>query len=74
MPGNPGYPGIVVSGSGNTYQVQLSPMSVPVGPTVSVKVLQIDSSQTIPAGTYLLVIQVGSFYYAQPAIWGVAPS
>ena len=62
--GNPGFTGTVVSGSGNTYQVKLN-----TGATVSVQQLQIDSSQTIPAGSSVIVIQVGNKYFMQTAVW-----
>jgi hypothetical protein len=72
--GSQGFIGQVVSGSGSTYMVQLNPQAVPPGDTVSVTILQIDASQTIPAGTYILpVIQVGNNYYAQVPVWLAPP-
>jgi hypothetical protein len=49
--------------------VQLSPQTSPPGPTVTVTQIQIDPSQTIPVGTPVIVIQVGSNYYMQVPVW-----
>jgi hypothetical protein len=59
--------GQVVSGSGATYMVQLNPTQG--GPTVSATVPQIDNSQSVPAGTSCIVVQIGGTYYFQPAVW-----
>lgn len=72
--GGQAYPAKVVSGSGaGPYMMQLNPQASSPGPTVSVNIPQLDSSQTIPAGTYLLVVQVGTSYYSQPPVW-LAPA
>jgi hypothetical protein len=56
--------GTVVSGSGSTYQV-----AIKGGPTVTVTQLSIDPSETIPAGTPAVVVQVGAVYYMQVPTW-----
>ena len=58
------FTGTVSSGTGSSYQVLLNN-----GQTVTVTILQIDATQTIPAGTKLLVAKVGSSYYAQATVW-----
>jgi hypothetical protein len=70
---NAAHTGSVVSGSGNAYMVALDPQATPPGATVSVTQIQIDSSQTIPAGTAVIVVQIGSSYYMQAPVWGAAP-
>jgi hypothetical protein len=62
--GDPGYIGTIVSGTGNSYQVKLN-----TGQTVACTVPQIDSSETIPVGTQLLVVLAGSVYTMQPPVW-----
>lgn len=66
---NVGYTGKVLSGTGSTYQVQLDPEGSPPGAIVSVTQFQIDSSQTIPANTYCIVILVDGNYYMQVPVW-----
>lgn len=70
---NSAHTGTVVSGSGNTYMVALDPQASPPGATVSVKQIQIDPSQTIPAGTACVVVQIGSAFYMQCPVWGASP-
>lgn len=73
MPATPGstFLGQVVSGSGSNYTVQLNPTQG--GPNVAAIVPQIDGSQTVPPGTACIVVQIGSNYYFQPAVW-LAPA
>jgi hypothetical protein len=59
-----GYTGTVQSGTGNTYQVLLN-----TGAVVSVTILQIASTETIPAGTQLIVVQFVNAYYSQVPVW-----
>ena len=68
MPSNQGFTGTVVSGTGATYSVTLN-----TGPTVSVTQLQIDPTETIPAGTKVIVIQIASLYYMAVPGWLAAP-
>lgn len=70
MASNQGFTGTVVSGTGNTYMVQITN---PTGATVTATVPQIDSSQSVPAGTSVILILVGGLYYFQPSVW-LAPS
>jgi len=65
--GGPGFTGVVVSGTGNTYMVQLT--NQPTTPTVPATVPQIDSSQTVPAGTSVLLMLIGGNYYFQVPVW-----
>ena len=58
------FTGTVVSGSGSTYDVTLNN-----GVTVSVTQMQIDSGETIPAGTSVIVVKVNSVYRMQVPVW-----
>jgi hypothetical protein len=57
--------GIVQSGSGATYQVALQG----TGQVVTVTQLSINASETIPAGTPVVVVQVGAAYQMQVPVW-----
>lgn len=64
-------PGQIVSGTGAAYQVNTYPKGLS-GPAVQVAVtqLQIDPSQTIPAGTWTLVSQTSDgSYWMQVPVW-----
>ncbi len=64
------FPGVIVSGTGATYQanIYLNGLSG-AATTVTVTQLQISSSETIPVGTSCLVVKSGSNYYAQIPVW-----
>lgn len=64
--GGGGLPGSIVSGTGNTYLVNLTG---PPAKTVTVTQLQIDPSATIPAGTSVIVYQVGTKYVMLVPVW-----
>jgi hypothetical protein len=70
--GGGGVPGQIVSGSGDTYDVDLYEKGVAAGvtKTVSVTQLQIDPAETINAGTWTLVTQAGDGYFMQVPVWG----
>lgn len=55
--------GTVVSGSGANYKVKIGTQ------TVSVTQAQINSDETIPAGTKAFVLQTGSTYSMQVPVW-----
>jgi hypothetical protein len=71
--GHPVWIGVVVSGSGQNYQVDLYPngMTAAPGMEVTVNIPELDSSETIPAGTVLGCIHdYGNGYYeCQVPIW-----
>lgn len=68
--GGGGFPGVVVSGSGDTYQVAVRLTSLTSTPvTKTVKQLSIDASETIPAGTAVVVNLVGADYFMQVPVW-----
>lgn len=77
--GGGGVPGKVLSGGpGDTYQVEIYPGGLSVlnqdgsiqGATVvTAKQLQIDSGETIPAGTFALITKAGGVYYMQVPVW-----
>mgnify|MGYP000909049653 CR=1 FL=1 len=73
--GGGGFPGLVVSGSGDLYEVDVYERGTGEPPTRRfVRIMQIDEDATIPAGTGLLVARVtnGSNvfeYYSQVAVW-----
>jgi len=70
--GGGGVPGQVVSGGpGDTYQVNIFENGVSAGATatVTVKQLQIDPAETIPAGTWAIVSKSGSGYVMQVPVW-----
>jgi hypothetical protein len=72
MAANSGFPAIVVSGSGSSYLVQLNPQATPPGATLTATVLQIDPSETVPAGSYVIVVQTQVSppkYVFQPPCW-----
>ncbi len=58
------FSGTVSSGTGSTYQVLLNN-----GLTVEVTQLQIDASETIPAGTSVIVHKIGGTYRMQVPVW-----
>jgi hypothetical protein len=74
-----GYPGKVMSGTGDTYQVQIYPTGLS-GPsqTVSVKQLSIAEAAEIKAGTWTFVTKTTldkkDFFYMQVPVWGDDPS
>lgn len=59
-----GFTGVVLSGTGSSYQVSLSD-----GSTQTVNILQIDPGETIATGTALLVILQNGVYYSQVPVW-----
>lgn len=66
MPSPPnGFTGRVLGGSGSTYQVLLN-----TGLTVSATVTFIDPAETVPAGTYAIVVQLpagtGGYFFQPP--------
>ena len=69
--GGGGFPGQVVSGSGSTYQVNVYPAGTGgAAVLVSVKQLQIDPAETIPAGTWTTVVQTSDGSYSmQVPVW-----
>jgi hypothetical protein len=78
--GGNAFPGIVRSGSGTTYTVDIYKTGLGAGATsVSAKIIQISSTDSVPAGTGVIVVQTtrslggtqGSVteYWAQPAVW-----
>jgi hypothetical protein len=67
--GGGGYPGTVVSGTGNTYQVQINPGSGAELKVVTVTQVQIDPTATIPVGTGVIVVLLGQVYFMQAAVW-----
>jgi hypothetical protein len=63
-------PGVVQGGSGDTYSVTVYPKGTgAAGQTVTVKQLQINSVETIPAGTWALVTKNGGAYTMQVNVW-----
>jgi hypothetical protein len=69
------FPGLVVSGSGSDYLVNIYPNGIGnAAVEVTVTQLQIDPSQTIPPGTAALVTKTtdGS-YYMQVPVWLTPP-
>lgn len=62
------FTGTVLSGSGSTYQVRID---TGVGSTAVVTVTQkqIDSGATIPAGSGVVVVKIGSSYKMQFPVW-----
>lgn len=68
--GGGGFPGKVVSGTGDTYEVDVYAdglASPPVRRTVTQ--LQIAPDETIPAGTWALVAQSGGGFVMQVPVW-----
>lgn len=65
------FPGEVVSGSGNTYLVDLyeNGPSSPSTKTVTVTQLQIHEDSDVPAGTWVMVALNGSQYSMQVPVW-----
>ena len=64
--------GIVTEGTGDTYQVQFYSAGFTGGGAgiYTVKIPDIDPSETIPAGTKLFPIWlVSGVYYYQPPVW-----
>lgn len=63
-------PAVVVSGTGNNYKVDLYQQGYP-GPTtrVSASQLQIDPTETIPPGTFVMVSQSGAQFFFQAPVW-----
>ena len=68
-------PGKILSGTVDTYQVQLYPngKAAAAGLTVTVKQLQIDPAATIPPGTWAMVSKTGLVYSMQVPIF-LAPA
>ncbi len=70
--GGANFTGVVQSGSGTgPYQVLLTNQSGST--TVSANIPQIDSSQTVPPGTAVILVFLGGQYFFQPAVW-LAPA
>ena len=68
--GGGGTPGVVLSGTGDSYQVNIYPNGLAASPTeVTVTQLQIDPSAEIPAGTWALVTTAGGAYYMAVPVW-----
>jgi len=68
------YPGQVQSGSGTgPYQTDVYKQGIN-GPSTSMDVTQLDvaESETIPAGTWTIVIVIGTAAYMQVPVWGDA--
>lgn len=69
------FAGQVIGGSGSSYTVQLYPdgttpiMESGVPKIFTVKQLQIDSSATIPVGTWTIVFLRKGQYYMQVPVW-----
>lgn len=63
--------GVVTAGTGDTYDVDLygdGPSNPPTD-SVSATQLQIDPTDTIPAGTWAIAVQVNGDWYIQVAVW-----
>lgn len=68
--GGGGFPGQVVSGSGNMYSVAVYEAGLSFSPTTRlVRQLQIHDDDTIPPGTWALIAKVGTTYYMQVPVW-----
>lgn len=68
--GGGGFPGQIISGSGNTYSVAVYESSLSGSPiTRSVRQLQIDPSATIPPDSWVMVGKVGPDYFMQFPVW-----
>src|SRR3990167_1524023 len=68
--GGGGIPGKVVSGTGTAYQVRIYLNVLGASSkVVAVTQLQIDSSDTIPVDTWVLVTKAGTSYYCQAPVW-----
>jgi hypothetical protein len=65
--GGGGLPGEVLSGTGSTYTVRIT--TEEGTEDVTVTQLQIDPTETIPAGTKAIVAKVGEDYFMQVAVW-----
>lgn len=66
-----GVPGKILSGSGSSYTVELYANGPSKASTkeVTVTQLQIDSGETIPAGTWTFVSQIGDGHFMQVPVW-----
>lgn len=63
-------PGLIESGTGDTYQVKLFPTNLSeFTTTVEVKQLQIDENETIPIDTWVTVSKHGDGYIMQVPVW-----
>ncbi len=69
--GGGGVPVVIVSGGpGATYLATAYPNGLSAASmTVTVTVLQIDPTETIPAGTWYIAAKIGEDYFIQPPIW-----
>lgn len=68
--GGGGFPGEVVSGSGDTYQVDVYEGGLDAAPvTRTVTQLEIHPDEQIPAGTWALVGKLGDEYFMQVPVW-----
>jgi hypothetical protein len=66
--GSSAFPGSIISQvSGSVYKVSITTESGPL--TVNATQIQIDPTAAIPSGTGCVVVQVGSNYYFQVAVW-----
>jgi hypothetical protein len=65
-------PGKIVSGSGDTYQVELWPDGLKQKSEIKeVKQLQISPNETIPIGTKMLVVKMNADeYFMQVPVYG----
>jgi hypothetical protein len=60
-----GAAGTVVSGSGKNYVVQLINQTK----TVPAVQMQIDPTDSVPAGTAVVLVQIGTTFYMQAPVW-----
>lgn len=65
------FPGTIVGGAGSTYSATIYPDGLDgKGQDVAVTQLQIDSSETIPAGTSVIIVQTSDGkYQMQVPVW-----
>lgn len=64
------YAAVVTGGSGDTYEVSVYKNGLTLAPvTATAKQLQIHPTETIPAGTWTIVVQSDGGYYMQVPVW-----
>jgi hypothetical protein len=69
--GGGGFPGRVVSGSGNTYQVDVYQTSLAASPVLrTVTQLDILAGESIAPGTWVVVGTLGAGFFMQSPVWG----
>jgi len=64
-PARNGHYGIVISGAGQTYTVQIDGQPG----AVQCECQGVDPAETIPAGSYMLVVQLSTGYFGFPAVF-----